>query len=383
MSFVKKYPEWSLAALCSVLGVLVLCIFPYIFGRSFGYIVLALACVQLLWALCTKRGWLQNILLVSLSCCFALFIGGIFLQMQSPNVSMTAVRLYDGKPKNPAVRDDVLGFGYAHKAMSMRTQKFLNDKEVFDVVVSFNDQGRRITPVHPQAKKAVVLLGCSFTEGVGVEDAETYAYQLATLLGDTYQVYNFGFGGYGPHQALALLESSRVDFLKEKYEKLYFYFLNIEEHEWRSAGLVEWDNYGPRYILHNGEAVRHGSFDMGMPLLTKLWETVKKSDLMQRFFLRKILWNQEEALALQMAILKKSQEIIQEKFHSPFTVILSPLLDSRENAYKTAGLHTVNLRSVLPDWPEKGTTIPNDGHPTPYAHEQIAKKLAEDIQKTL
>ncbi len=379
MQFYKKYPERSLALLCLVLSLFVICILPYVMSRAFGAIVLLLACIQLVWAICTKRGWLQNTLIVSMSCFFALFVGGIFLDMQSPNLSMSTIRLYNGQPKNPAIRDDLLGFGYAHKAQTLRTQKFLGDKEVFDVTVSFNDRGFRITPQYPNARIGVVLLGCSFTEGVGVEDAQTYAYRLGELLGENYQVYNFGLGGYGPHQALALLESSRLDFLKTTHEKLEFYFLSIEEHEWRAAGLVEWDNFGPRYVLQNGEAVRKGSFDLGFPLFTKLWETVKKSDIMQRFFLRKIFWKHEDVLALQTAILQKSQKVIAEKFKSNFTILLSPVVAGKKDEYEAKGLKTHSLREALKGWPENGTTIPLDGHPTPYAHDLIAKEIVTTL----
>ncbi len=383
MNFCKKHPEAFTALLCLTLSILAICIFPYIISRAFGYMALTLAIIQLIWAARTKISWLQNLLIISMSCFFALFAGGIYLQIQSPNLSMSTVRLYDGNPKNPVERDELLGFAHKQEARSMRTQKLLGDKEIFDVTVTTNDQGYRITPEHPEAKIGVVLLGCSFTEGVGVEDKETYAYQLGEILGKNYQVYNFGHGGYGAHQALALLESPRVDFLKNKYEKLYFYFLNIEDHEWRSAGLVEWDNFGPKYTLEQGKAVYQGSFDLGNPLFTKLWETVKKSDLMQRFFLRTILWPKEEALALQTAILQKSQDVIAEKFKSPFTVILAPKISDREKEYKDAGFATLNLGPSLKDWPENGTTIPLDGHPTPFSHEQIAKEIAKNIQSNL
>ncbi len=381
MKFYKKHPELFITILCSLLCILVVCIFPYILNRAFGYIALALACIQLFWAIKTKISWLQNILIVLMSCFLALFVGGIYLQMQSPNLSISSVRLYDGKPKNPEIRDELLGFAHAPKAKSTRTQKFLGDKEVFDVTVTINDQGYRITPIHNEARTAVIILGCSFTEGIGVEDEETYAYRLGELLGKSYQVYNFGHGGYGPHQALALLESNRLDFLKNKYDKLHFYFFNIAEHEWRSAGIVEWDNHGPRYVIEQGEAVHKGTFDLSLPIFTKLWETVKKSDLMQRFFLKNFLWTRDEALTLQAAILQKMQKVVIEKFNSKFTVVLDPNLGTeRAKEYQALGLKTLALYPSLKHWPESETRIPMDGHPNAFSHNIFAQEIAKNIQ---
>ncbi len=377
--FYKKFPEASIAGLCIFLTILSVCVAPFIMSRPLGLMALALAATQLFWAIRTKIKWLQNTLLFSMSCFIGLFAANFFLNIYSPNISMSAVRLYDGQPKNPAIRDDLLGFGYEPKAKKMRTQKILGDKVLFDVTVTLNDRGYRITPTHPNAKIGIVLLGCSFTEGVGVEDHETYAYRLSELLGENYQVYNFGFGGYGPHQALALLESDRLDFLKKSHEKLHFYFLSIGSHEWRSAGLVEWDSYGPRYILENGQAIRKGSFDLGFTLFTKLWEVIKKSDLLQRYVLRKIFWTHEEALALQTAILLKCNKVIVEKFHSDFTVLLEPAISNKQKEYTHKGLKIIDLKAVLPNWPHEGTTIPLDGHPTPFSHDKVAGAIAKSL----
>ncbi len=367
----------SLAALTCCLATLA--IMPYILSRPFAWMILLLACIQFIWAANSKISLLQNTLIISASCCFALFAGEIFFRFYSPNTSINSVRLYNEQAKNPSVRDPLLGFAYEAKEQSIQTKKISGNTIVYDVTVTINDKGYRITPTHPEAKNAVVFLGCSFTEGVGVNDTETYAYKTAELLGKEYQVYNFGIGGYGSHQALALLESSRLDYLKEKYENIHVYFLSYEGHPWRSAGLVEWDNYGPRYILQNGQAIRDGNFHSKLPLLTKLWESVKKSDFMQRFFIKKILWKYDDVWNLQTAILQKMRDTAQEKFHATFTLLLSPELSDKENYYKDKGFQIVNLYNALPEWPNNNTQIPLDGHPSAMAHERIAQSIAKTL----
>lgn len=46
-----------------------------------------------------------------------------------------------------------------------------------------------------QSKIKVACVGNSITEGAGIEPGKTYPEQLQTLLGDTYEVKNYGIGG--------------------------------------------------------------------------------------------------------------------------------------------------------------------------------------------
>src|SRR4051812_49370377 len=47
----------------------------------------------------------------------------------------------------------------------------------------------------------ILILGCSYTQGFGVADAETFAWQLQERF-PTYHVVNFGTGAYGTYQSL-------------------------------------------------------------------------------------------------------------------------------------------------------------------------------------
>lgn len=79
-------------------------------------------------------------------------------------------------------------------------------------VISTNADGHRLTaPVEqPQSKAtpAVILVGDSFVQGVGVDDSETFAWMLAH---DTpWNIVNLGVLGYAPDQELLSL----TDYLK-------------------------------------------------------------------------------------------------------------------------------------------------------------------------
>jgi hypothetical protein len=51
----------------------------------------------------------------------------------------------------------------------------------------------------------VVFVGCSFTQGWGLDDAETFAWRLQQRLPEV-RVRNFGTGGYGTYQSLLRVE---------------------------------------------------------------------------------------------------------------------------------------------------------------------------------
>ena len=75
------------------------------------------------------------------------------------------------------------------------------------VPMTFWPDGQRASAPEPKqsASRRVVLLGCSFTQGFGIADDETFAWDLNQAFPDV-RFENWGVGGYGTYQALLLLE---------------------------------------------------------------------------------------------------------------------------------------------------------------------------------
>lgn len=68
------------------------------------------------------------------------------------------------------------------------------------------DHSYRASP----ASRRIALVGDSYTFGVGVAFEDTWGHQLQGILGDEYQVLNFGVGGYGVDQSyLRYVEDAR------------------------------------------------------------------------------------------------------------------------------------------------------------------------------
>ena len=66
-----------------------------------------------------------------------------------------------------------------------------------------DDHSRRswTTPNKPDQRAEVLLVGCSFTEGFGVDDEDTFSYLLNARYPHL-MFHNFGTGGYGTYQSL-------------------------------------------------------------------------------------------------------------------------------------------------------------------------------------
>lgn len=82
---------------------------------------------------------------------------------------------------------------------------------------------------------AVVFVGCSFTQGIGISDADTYAWKLQERF-PSWRVRNLGTGAYGTYQALLLLERA---FAQGASPQRVFYGF-IEPHEMRNIAHPAW-----------------------------------------------------------------------------------------------------------------------------------------------
>jgi hypothetical protein len=131
-----------------------------------------------------------------------------------------------------------------------RTLKSLSDgTPIYDVVYSIGPDHQRITPGDAGRSSRVNFMGCSVTYGEGLQDHETLpAYFVQQLEG--VQARNFAFHGYGPQQALAVLQSPRDT------QGQVNVFVTAPWHALRSACKPIWTIGSPRYRLADGGELR-------------------------------------------------------------------------------------------------------------------------------
>ena len=144
---------------------------------------------------------------------------------------------------------------------------------MYEVVYSIGSDHLRITPASlASATGRVNFLGCSVAFGEGLRDDQTLPHYFAQLMVDV-EAKNFAFSGYGPQQALAILQCER-----DTRGQVNF-FLTAPWHALRSACKPMWTLGSPRYASINGrQAQKSGVCGDGggwLPLLAAriLWRS--------------------------------------------------------------------------------------------------------------
>jgi lysophospholipase L1-like esterase len=287
-----------------------------------------------------------------------------------------ATHLYE---RASAVPDPVLGYGPDLSGkMRLAARRVQHDQTIYDVLYSRDEEGRRITPKRGKnADTAILLFGCSFTEGAGLNDQECFAWQLGHMLGEQFQVYNYGFSGYGSHQMLALVESGRLDALVQRYTQIYAFFLTMADHPLRCLGKRPFSRE-PRYILENGALTYAGSFSHTVDSLfahSQLYEQLKLACLQWLMY--------DYGLATHIAIVAKSMHELQARYNAHALTVIYPDFTRIEPLLLGSGVRTLSLMPAMPDYASTSEkyTIKGDGHPNALANTRIAEALFDYIQK--
>jgi hypothetical protein len=268
--------------------------------------------------------------------------------------------------------DPVLGFGPNPNAQKLASRLVVGGKVIYDVLYSLDKKGRRVTPDRGDtADTAILLFGCSFTFGEGLNDRETYAWQLGEMLGERFQVFNYGFSAYGAHQMLALVESGRLDALARRYKRIYASFLTIADHAVRCVGPRPFQP-GPRYILENGTIKYAGKFS---DTLDKVFAHSRTYERVKSAYYRRL--TSDLAVNTHTAIIVKSMQELATRYHAHFVTVLWPDSAHIEAMLRKNGVSTL----LLTDITDEKYKIESDGHPNALANTRIAEALSEYILK--
>jgi Fumarylacetoacetate (FAA) hydrolase family len=109
--------------------------------------------------------------------------------------------------------------------------------------------GHRISPPDrgDKVEGCLFFLADSITFGYGVNDDETFPYQVGLKSHGRFRVVNLAVNGYGAEHMLATME--RDDLALSPCEPTYIFYVAAPHHVLRAAGKVPELTYGPRYRL--------------------------------------------------------------------------------------------------------------------------------------
>lgn len=287
----------------------------------------------------------------------------------------------------------ILGYGPSKKNIHVTSKKMLkhSGKIVYNVAYNIRN-GVRYTPnTNKHSNKYAIFLGGSCMFGEGLDDNETTPYYYNKYAGNKYDVLNYGFHGYGTHQALAVVENF---ILKDKNilnaEKVNVFYLFIPQHIERAAGYTSWDQSGPRYEVVNGKLKHMGSFSQNRNILMRNQlgldiERVWKASKLYRSFCEDISKKDVQRVNL---IVKKMNDLLENKgMH--FTVIIAKTPEKENEVVKSwreefeqfllkEGINYCHINDAIEDYENSGNKyiIKHDGHPNKKFDQLLGKYLA-------
>lgn len=267
---------------------------------------------------------------------------------------------------------------------------------IFDVHVSTDSRGRRITPTKSDAlfKKHVVLMGCSYAFGEAVENKDTLLAHLHDLHPDI-MPYNAAFSGYGPNDVLARI--LKYHFLSDIQPQdglgLYLYTDNHIKRFVHAMSVLQWS---ARPIALEKQSPNTynvlGRLQDTQPLRYFLLKWLSRSRLMSYF---NIDWPMEITASDydRLAEVFKAIEYqykMKTQSTNPFIVVLYPERSTTTNIHylkqsldKMRILHIDYTATEMENRIPVPSRIDYDGHPTSSAYKHLAEMISTDLNKYL
>lgn len=280
-----------------------------------------------------------------------------------------------------SVRPDNASGAFAHTEWRF-------DEPLFDAKYTFDKHNRRLMPQadeHPEG--ALLIFGCSFTFGYGLEDEQTWPYKLAKLLGPAWLVENYGQNGFGAQQMLGMIEDKKIDVPDAPVRQALF--LAIRDQIRRNSGLFLMDSI--TYREDNGKLVRGERtsdsklmFLFRLPKIFNGSQFVRETCRMAMYKLAAIMSSKHTELYV--AMIAESARLLRDHYQTALTVLLWPDVENIAPALKEMGISVLFAREMLKNWGQGDSPnyhiVPHlESHPNDQATTEIARWLAEYYAK--
>ena len=271
---------------------------------------------------------------------------------------------------------------YPPKNSNFKETVFLKNKILKENIYSINDFGhRKLFNKFTNLDNCILFHGGSITFGQSLNDNEVLPYYLKNILGDQYNVYNFAFNGYGPHQFLSKLKNNYLEELKNCHNIIIIYQF-IFDHIARTAGKRSWGDKSPRYVLQNKELIQKGFFShYPYKIIMKIRKNFRNSKTISLFYSLDEISNKDKRIFLE--ILKQIEVEAKKKFNdTKFIYIIwnnhdfkLPKINKFFKKSKFVLIDDLKMSENI-----KNNMIPGDNHPTKEYNYILAKELEKKIK---
>lgn len=276
-----------------------------------------------------------------------------------------------------------------HPSSSYAHRDLYYDRVLYDVRYTLNERGHRITPeANSEPMADVLTFGCSYTFGFGLENEQTWPWQLAIDLGPEWRVENYASNAFGAQQMLDLLETGAI--APPTAPHRFALYLGIDHHMIRQTGLFPYNSSA--YVLEDGKLVRKGlTDDLPIAIVHKIPHVLNGSQLARSLvamFVKAMeMANRDKYAAVYVAMVEKAATILRDKYNTSLTVLIWPDLEVVEPLLDKANIPWLELKQFLPEFGETGSAyhvLANvERHPNAHADDVLAKALAEWLKRKL
>lgn len=254
------------------------------------------------------------------------------------------------------------------------------DHDLFDVKYTFNSRGFRALPqAREDAENDLILFGCSFTFGFGLEDEQTWPTLLARDLGPDWKLEDYSASGYSANQMLCMLERRLIQAPAGKHRLALFLAIG---HQLRRN---EFFPRTPHYRLNaKGEAEAGGNqrfvWAANLPHTFNGSQTARE---IGSYITETVMKRPEKDIEIYLAMLKKSAQLLESEYDAKLIVFLWPDVANLEDRIEAMGIPVILAKPMLPKWDasdDPGSLYKisryYEPHPNPEAAREIASGLA-------
>jgi len=227
------------------------------------------------------------------------------------------------------IEDKELGYKPRPSTL-VRAHKRMNGNVIYDTEYTIDSHGLRKTKSAGMAQCNFLFFGGSRVFGEGLPDIQTLPYQFSRKLNYNYNVMNYAFHGYGPHQMLRVLETGNSDLSKGKVVVI-FYLLAPDDID-KISGNLERFRRGPKYILKEEKlkyvgdltgigGILNSSYDFKSSVISLVRHS-QLINLLFKFIIDENIEKLDKRYELLLGIIKEADNLTKEKYNSKFIIIL-------------------------------------------------------------
>ncbi len=282
------------------------------------------------------------------------------------------LRLFGYKPWPQPIRFSTQSI-FDHETLGWQNRQgvYVGRKEGNDLIYqTYWPGGLRATATHQrESSDSTVLLGCSYMQGFGLRDQETFGWQLQEKYPNL-NVLNYGTPGYGTCQSFILMKQL---FNNEPKPNTVIYGF-IGHHEERNVFNPSWTRAlslrtpGKHLRIPYCELSSQGEIKVSPPAAHPVWFLRDRSALVAAVdnLTAKLLSAREEQRRVPVTKslileLNKLATNAQSRFIVAILEASTPTKKDYQNYLKENGVEVIDC--IHPEWPSPALRIPGDLHP--------------------